>query len=375
MPLHQQLIPFLNKASIQRNISGTPKVLTNRKNKKEEVTMKSCFTNRAFKTNILQSGTVIVMLAALISLLGCSSGIEQGNSLNRSDLTSDKSFSFKDRGSDWRVDFDGNEISALYQDGVKIPDKEIDQHKEMIYEKLEGIRSDFKDINGKVHRFHFDMDKFGDDMKKFKDDFDKDKYLHFRLEFDEDEFEKNMEKLEESLKDLKDKKIELYFDSESFKENMKELEKNLKDLPIPPNPPDVDIDIHLDMDAFKEGMKNFKESFKDFDIKIDSSDFDMSELRNNMKELKRNMKGLKIEIHGLKGEMKKLNAFLDDLKSELVVDGYINSIDQEFNLEMDKDYTKIDGVNVKTEDHNKYKELYKKHFEKEIDGKIKINTD
>ena len=337
--------------------------------------MKINFTNTGFRENLAGVKIAAVLLAALIFFSGCSSGIEQGNTQNQSSFTGDKSFSFKDKGSDWRVDFDDNEISALYRDGVRIPDKEIDQYKEMIYEKLDGLKSDYKDFDGKVHRFHFDMDKFGDDMKKFKHDFDQDKYMHFKLDFDEDEFEKNMEKLEESLKHLKDKRIELYFDSEDFKEKMKELEENLKDLPVPPNPPDVDIDIHLDMDAFKEGMKKFKESFKNFDIKIDSSDFDMSELRNSMKELKKNMKGLKIEMHGLKTEMKKLNAFLDDLKSELVNDGYLKSIDQEFNLEMDEDHTKIDGVDVKSEDHNKYKELYKKHFDKEIDGKIKINRD
>lgn len=339
--------------------------------------MKFNFTNTELKTNLFEVKIAAVLFTALISFSGCTSGIEQSNMPNQSSFSGDKSFSFKDKGSRWRVDFDDNEISALYQDGVRIPDKEIDQHKEMIYEKLDGLKSDYNDFNGKVHRFHFDMDRFGDDMKKFKNDFDKDKFMHFKLEFDKDEFEKNMENLEESLKDLKDKKIELYFDSEDFKENMKDLEENLKDLPVPPNPPDVDvdIDIRMDMDAFNDGMKKYKESFKNFDIKIDSSDFDMSELRNGMKELKKNMRGLKIEMHGLKSEMKKLNAFLDDLKSELVNDGYLKSTDQEFNLEMDKDYTKIDGVSVKSEDHNRYKELYKKHFEKEIDGKIKIKRD
>ena len=87
------------------------------------------------------------------------------------------------------------------------------------------------------------------------------------------------------------------------------------------------------------------------------------------------MKGLKIEIHDLKGEMKKLHSFLDELKAELVNDGYINSVEEEFNLEMDKDYTKINDVKVKTEDHTKYIELYKRHFDKEIDGTIKINKD
>ena len=72
----------------------------------------------------------------------------------------------------------------------------------MIYEKLNGLKSDYKDLSGNVHRFYFDMDKFGDEMKKFKDDFDNDKFLHFKLEFDEDEFEKNMEEAGGKLKGI-----------------------------------------------------------------------------------------------------------------------------------------------------------------------------
>jgi hypothetical protein len=36
-----------------------------------------------------------------------------------------------------------------------------------------------------------------------------------------------------------------------------------------------------------------------------------------------------------------------------------------------KNGTKVNDKEVKNEDHKKYKELYKKHFDKEIDGTIK----
>lgn len=335
--------------------------------------MKLYFTNTESRANLFGIMFALVVFTVLVSLSGCSSGIEQNATSSQANFTGDKSFSFKDEGSDWRVDFDDDEISALYKNGARVPDNEIDQHKEMIYEKLDGLKSDFKEFDGNVHKFHFDMDKFDEEMKKFKHDFDNDKFMHFKLEFDEDEFEKNMEKLEESLKGLKDKKIELYFDSEEFNENMKELEENLKNLPIPPNPPDVDIDVYMDMDQFKDGMKNFKESFKHFDFKFDSAEFDMSELNGSMKELKKNMKGLKIEMHDMKSEMKKLNSFLEEFKSELVKDGYINSIDEKYDLEMNSTITKVNDRVVKQEQHKKYLEIYKKHFDKDIDGTIKIN--
>ncbi len=335
--------------------------------------MKTDFTNTELRANLFGILFALIIFAALISLSGCSSAVDKNNALNQAIITGDKSFSFMDEGSNWRVDFKDDEISAIYKDGTRIPDTEIDQHKDMIYENLNGLKSDFKEFDSNVHAFHFDLDKFDEEMKKFKDDLDNDKFMHFKFEFNEEEFEKNMEKLEEKLKDLKAKKIELHFDSEKFKDDMKKLEENLKDLPD--HPAKADIDIYLDMDDFKDGMKKFGETFKTFDFKIDSSEFDMSELRESMKELKKSMKGLKIEMHGLKGEMKKLNLFLADLKTELVKDGYLNSTEGEYDLEISANSTKVNDLEVKNEDHKKYKELYKKHFDKEIDGTIKIKRD
>jgi len=335
--------------------------------------MNTDFTSPEVRANLFGIVFALIVFTILVSLSGCSSEIQQNTTSNQTNFTGDKSFSFKDEGSDWRVDFDDDEISALYKNGTRVPDAEIDQHKNMIYENLNGLKSDFKEFDGNVHKFHFDMDKFDEEMKKFKHDFDNDRFMHFKFEFDEEEFEKNMEKLEEHLEGLKDKKIELYFDSEEFNENMKELEEKLKNLPIPPNPPDVDIDVYLDMDKLKEGMKNFKDSFKHFDVKIDSSDFDMSELREGMKNLKKNMKDLKIEINGQKSEMKKLNSFLEELRSELLKDGYLISIDDKYDLEMNSTITKVNDRVVKQEQHKIYLEIYKKHFDKDIDGTIKIN--
>lgn len=337
--------------------------------------MKANYTNSRFSAKLFNPVFAVVVLAVLINFSGCSSVIQQSNTSNQTSFSSDKSFSFKDEGSDWRVNFNDDEISALYKDGSRLPDSDIEKYREMIYKKINALKSDRDKLTNNIQRFHFDIDKFNEKMKKFKENIDDDKFMHFKIEFDEEEFEKNMEKLEESLKHLKDKKIDLYFDSEEFKGNMKELEENINELPVPQNLPDIEIEVHLDMDKFKESMKNFGESFKNFDFKFDSSEFDMSELRESMKELKKNMKGLKIEMHDLKGEMKKLNSFLKELKTELVKDGYLNSVEDQFDLEMNKHFTKINNVKVKPADHIKHIELYKKYFDKEPDGTIKLNKD
>ncbi len=330
-----------------------------------------------FRINPNQYGLFLLsaLFAALLSFGGCAGGVEQNNKQNQFGYSGDKSFSFKDSGSDWRVDFDNDEISAVYKDGARVPDSDVEKYKDMIYDKINDLKSDQKELSDNVYRFHFDAEKFKDHMKKFKKDFDSDKFMRFKMEFDDEAFEKNMRELEESLKELKNKKLDIYFDSEKFKEKMKDLEENLKNMPVPPIPPDIDIDVHINMDKFKDNMKKFEEEMKQHKFMIDSSVFDMSSLKESMKELKKNMGGLKIEMDGLKSEMKKLKNFMSALKSDLVKDGYIGSVDEEFDLRMDKDKTEINGKEVKPEDHKKYLDLYEKYFDKKLEGKFKINKD
>lgn len=336
--------------------------------------MKDNFTIADLKPNVYTIGLVIIISAAFLLLSACSSGMEQNGS-NQIGITGDKSFSFKDAGSEWKVNFQDNEIESLYKNGVRIPDEEIDNHKDMIYKNLGELYKDYGHLSDKVHKFNFDMDKFGKDMEKFKEEFDKDKFLHFKLEFDEDELEQNLEKMEEHLNKLKDKKIDLYFDSEAFNDKMKDLEEELKNMPKLPEPGDFDVDIFLDMDKFKDGMKHFRDSFKHFDIKIDSSVIDLNEIKDHMLEVKKNLKGLKVEIHDVKSGVKNLNEFLDDLKSEMISDGYLTSTDDNYDLEMSSEITKVNDQTVKPEHHKKYSDIYLKHFHKKLDGTIKIKKD
>lgn len=335
--------------------------------------MKSLITKSYSMSNYFKLITMPIFFLSIILIPSCSSVIEQSDQHSSWNQNFEKSFSFKDKGENWRVDFDDDEISALYKNGVKVPYEEIDNYKEMIYNKLGELNKDYDKLTGNVKGFYFDSEQFEKDMHKFKKDFDSDKYFHFKLDFDEEEFGKNMEKLEEQLKNLKDKKIDLYFDSEEFKENMKELEENLKNLPELPNPPD--IDIQMDMNHFKEGMKNLGKAFRNFDLKIDSSEFDMSELKNSMKELKKNLKGIKIDLKDLKADMKKLNLFLEELKLQLVADGYIKSENEDYDLEMSEEKTTVNNIPVKGEHHKIYLNIYKRHFDKDIEGTIKIKRD
>jgi len=311
-----------------------------------------------------------IFMVSIFAVSSCSSGYQQEQSLNQLSHPCDKSFSFSENGSEWRVYFDGNDIAAIYKDDNRIPDSEIHQYKNMIYDNIEELRSDFEDDLDRANVFKFDMKKFDDDMKKFKDSVDNDNFLHFKFEFDEDEFEKNMEELEKNLGELKNNKIEIYIDSDRIKDHIKDLGEKLKDIPYP-----KEIDINIDMDVFKEGMKKFHDEMRLHKFHIDSLDINMDELHNNMKELKNNLKNLKIESKDFKIEMKNLKTFLRDLKNELVKDGYLNSKDDELNLNMSADKMTVNGKKISGEHLTKYKELYKKHYGKEIEGKIKIDND
>jgi chromosome segregation ATPase len=337
--------------------------------------MKKHFTIPGMKSGAFYFLFFPFLLIAFLNLTGCSGGLEQNQTQNQQSFSGDKSFSFKDNGSDWRVDFDDEDISAVYKDGTRVPDSEIENYKDMIYDQIDELKTDQERLAGKFHHYHFDADKFRNKMRKFKMDFDNDKFLHFKIDIDEDALEKNMKELEDNLKVLKDKKIEIYFDSEKFKENMKELEENLKNLPEPPIPPDIDIDVHINMDEFKENMKKFEKEFKSHKFEFDSSCIDMSGLKESLRELKENMKGLHIDMSDLKVEMKKLNSFISDLKSELAKDGYLESKNDELNLKMNKDETEVNGKEVKPEDHKKYLEMYRKHFDKDLEGTFRINRD
>jgi chromosome segregation ATPase len=331
--------------------------------------MKNISTNFKFKAIAFFIMLKVVVFTIVLCLISSSKTVGQNS------VSGDKSFFFKENGSEWRVEFEKDEIAAIYKDGARLPDNKIDEYKEMIFDKIDELKSEQDKFSGNIYNFKFDADQFKKQMKKFKEDFNKDKFMRFKLEFDEDDFNKNMEELEDKLNDLKDKKFELYFDSKKFEENMKELEEALKHLPNPPISPNIDLDIHLNMEKLKENMKKFGKEFKLHNFRIDSSVIDMKELRESMRELKRNMNGLRVEIHDLDGDMKKLNKFLADLKTELVKDGYISSIDEKFDLEMGPDKTTINEIPVKQADHNKYKKIYKRYFNKEIDGTFKIKKD
>ena len=113
--------------------------------------MKNNNTIAELRPNVYLIGFVLIIAAGILFLAGCSSGMEQ-SSLDQTGVIGDKSFSFKDAGSEWQVNFQDNEISSLYKNGVRIPDEEIDNHKKMIYKNLGELSKEYDHLSSKVFK-------------------------------------------------------------------------------------------------------------------------------------------------------------------------------------------------------------------------------
>lgn len=260
---------------------------------------------------------------------------------------SDNSFTFKDDGNKWRVDFEDGEISAIYKNGEKVPGEEHSKYETMIYDKLNDLKHNMNGFKSDMLAFEFDMQKFNNDMKEMKLNILKDLPEKFEIEIDKEELKESMKVLKESLKDLKTKKFEFHFDKDAFHEDMKKLKEDIKKIDFDK----IQIEVRKNLEDAEEELAKVK-------IKIENLDIDLS--------------GLDEDLKILNVEMEKLDNFLKEMKSELVKDGYLNSEDEKMNLVLNEETIKVNGKSLSPEHHSKYLALYEKHFDKKIKGDFKI---
>ena len=154
-------------------------------------------------STIKKLSLLLILAALLIISTGCSSSNQETSTESNMNSRADQTFSFyKDedgRNVRWEVNFDDGRISSLYKDGQRLPDKEIEDYKDMIYHRLDRLHNE-------SHSISIDLDGFQSDMGRFKQD---------------------MQKLK---KEMKNQKFEFNFDGEEFREGMKQLSKELSKL-------------------------------------------------------------------------------------------------------------------------------------------------
>lgn len=269
-----------------------------------------------------------------------------GTTSFQSDM-SDNSFTFKDDGNKWRVDFEDGEISAIYKNGEKIPGEEHSKYETMIFDNLNNLKHDMSGFKSDMLAFEFDMNKFKDDMKEMKLNIIRDLPGKIEIDINKEELKESMNVLKESLKDLKTKKFEFHFDKEAFNEDMKKLKEDIKKIDFDK----IQIEVRKNLEDAEEELAKVK-------INIENLDIDLS--------------GLDEDLKTLNVEMEKLDNFLKEMKIELVKDGYLKSEDEKMNLTLNEDVIKINGKSLSPEHHSKYLDLYEKHFDKKIKGDFKI---
>ncbi len=275
----------------------------------------------------------------------------------------------------WKAVFRDDELSALYKDGERIPKDELYKYEDMIDYKLNKIRGERRHFTFNFDGF--DKELFKEKMKEFKKNFKMHKH---EWDFDKQEFEGEMQKLKEELSKLKDIDIDVEFDRDEFNKGMKELRRSLKEMKISiPK-------IHIDMDGVRHSIRIPKhlcddDEFADIDIDIpeihiqdiDIPDIDIPEINVDLSGLEESMEELEHNMKNLDVEMKKLDAFVEEMKDEMVKDNLIKNADDEVKIELSKEEMKVDGKKVTDELHKKYKDLYKKHFDTELDDDNHFN--
>ena len=128
----------------------------------------------------------------------------------------------------WEANFEGSEITSIYENGERIPDNLVDDYKHKVYDQLDEMRFEPKRFSFRMDDFHFNMDGLHKNLDELREKL-KEKKLHLE-EFKLDEnLKKEMEELKEKLKEQSPHINKWKFDNEKFKEDTEKLEKELKE--------------------------------------------------------------------------------------------------------------------------------------------------
>jgi hypothetical protein len=256
----------------------------------------------------------------------------------------DKTFTFQEKTdegiNEWKAVFKDDKLISLYKNGTRIKDNELKDYEDIVYE---NIPSGFPHHPKRFKTFKIYSDSLNGELEKMKS------FVIKIPKLDNMELKANLDKMREELSALRGKKFEFHFDSDEFKESMKNLKKDLK---------------------------KFKFDKKDFDFHFDSESFkkEMEELKIEIQKMKEEMKDLKINMDDLGEDMQKLEGFMEDVKQELVADGYIKYKDEKFNLSISANEMKVNNELIPEETFKKYKDLYENNYGKELDEEIKISV-
>lgn len=200
------------------------------------------------------------------------------------------------------------------------------------------------DIDIDWSEFEHNMERLGRKLEK----------LDFHRKFNESEFEEKMEELSERLSNIK---VNGFY-SDRFARKMERLGDKIGR-----------INIDFDMGKLELKLEELDHHLNNLDVDFDF-DFDLD---LNLEELHDNL--AKIDFSELEEKLEELKEFVDELRSELYEDGYINDPDEEFDLDLGADDMWLNHERMPHEVHKKYLNMYEEHFGKKMDddNRFRIN--
>jgi hypothetical protein len=316
--------------------------------------MKSLITFNRFPALLIGLSLVLFILNA------CSASESTGNQKMNS---SDKTFIFKDGNDVYRVEFNGKQITSLFKNERKIPEDEIDNYKDLIVYELKHLTKDFVAKKEKPTRIKIfiDKDKSENDTTEIDEEDKIDIPMLFKFKMDDKDFEVKLDSL---LKDLDDKDFEIYINPDDIREPMMKFKKQFRDF-TPPQTPDIDLE------KFYKEMQKFREQ-----MKFNSPEYDslFYKFREKMKEFKkRKNKNIEIiELNNNDEEIENSESFINEVKKELVKDGYLDSVESPIHFMMNEDKISVNNKDLSEELLDKYKEIFRKHHGRNLNGQILI---
>jgi chromosome segregation ATPase len=309
------------------------------------------------KIRILPTGLLFISALSLLIINGCSTSNQNTYAQLDKNNRADQTFSFynNEDGKDirWDVNFNDGKISSVFKNGERIPDNEIDNYSDMIYDRLDDLQDQSHHISIDLSGMKSGMKQFKDDMKKMKEEL---KSHHYEFNFDNEEFNNEMKKLSEELSNLKNKKIEIHFDADKFRKDMEKLKDEIK------------VDIHIDKDALRKNLDDLDEEIEKHQDELSHIDIDLSGLDDVLSDLGKNMGEIKIKLHKASAELKKLDGFIDKIKDEMFKDGLIKDKNEKLNLEISNSSMEVNGKKVSEDLYKKYKKMYEDYFDKKLSG-------
>jgi len=307
------------------------------------------------KTAVIMQKFYPVVLLMLLSagLISCSAQ----DTVKADKNSGDKTLTFYDyKDNDkiyYEVSFDrNNDIVYLSRNGEVIPESEYDAHKDIVYDKLEEL---YEDSPGRDKVYHFNF-KNKNDLKALK-------HYHKNLitpdiqiynQWNDSSFKEQMKKMKEEMAKLKDFKVELNFDKDLFKVEMDKLRK------------EMDPKLNKDLRKLNKELRKMTEELREKDFEIDDIEIDIPEIHIDIENLNKNMRDLDENMEEVNAELKKIDVFMEDVRIELYKDGIIDSKDEDFSMSLNSSRMKINDKEIPSDKLSKYKELYKKHFGKDL---------